>query len=105
MQFNHLQDLQNLENLASKVDAVVSLLWTKVLPLNFSFLTLSDAEAMSEFNHLQESALHVHLLLHLQLAPQFLLNSIYQVTVWSFMMGGDDGNANDCLNANVALME
>ena len=46
LQFNHLQDLQNLENLASKVDAVVSLLWIKVLPLNFSFLTLNDAEAM-----------------------------------------------------------
>ena len=30
-------------------------------------------------------------------------NSIYQVTVWSFMMGGDDGNANDCFN--VSLME
>ena len=29
----------NLENLASKVDAAVSLLWTKVLPLNSSFLT------------------------------------------------------------------
>ena len=28
----------NLENLASKVDAAVSLLWTKVLPLNSSFL-------------------------------------------------------------------
>ena len=29
----------NLENLASKVDAAVSLLWTKVLHLNSSFLT------------------------------------------------------------------
>ena len=37
----------NLENLASKVDAAVSLLWTKVLHLNSSFLTLNDTEAMS----------------------------------------------------------